>query len=503
MQVKELEQIETTDSKKQENCGTVQESDGLEEHCGQKDFKVDSVIHVSRKTLDFPLINGEERKVEEVEFGNLVELECLQVKVGEPGINGLELSKLTKLKELELSRVPPRLSACPFLSAIVGLKCLNRLSVCHFSIRYLPPEIGCLNNLEYLDLSFNKMRNLPDEITSLNLLIQLKVTNNKLIDPPLRLSCPQRLEILDLSNNQLTSLKYSELESMHNFRILNLQVRIIEVSEASADEVRNFKFSCLREVRMLSTLKHSCIIECYGHQISSKWLETANGNSGRRILQSAILMEYLRGGSLKCCVLKLSSAGEKHVAPDLALSIARDGNSPHSYLHPHMLEYLDLIFMLALLDGWLLRCSVQCISRTFMRLEVDSWSFGCMLLELLTLQVPYSELPESEIQRFLQNVSHCLETLLGCKLCIPIHAKTLAGNKCAMGERPKLTDELEALAQSEADLETESKTLRFLAELYHQCTEKNPSDRPSAKNIYSLLLACEWSVKGSRSSEQE
>ncbi|KAL0285309.1 UNVERIFIED_CONTAM: hypothetical protein Sangu_2785900 [Sesamum angustifolium] len=258
MQVKELEQIETPDCKKQEISGRIQDSDALEERCDKKDFKVESVVDVSGKTLDFPLINGEERMVEEVyvyknelnliptamgrlknlktlkffsnavnlfprEFGNLVELECLQVKVSEPGINGLEVSKLTNLKELELSRVPPRLSAFPRLSDIAGLKCLTRLSVCHFSIRYLPPEIGCLNNLEYLDLSFNKMRNLPDEITSLNLLIQLKVTNNKLIDLPLRLSCLQRLELLDLSNNWLTSLKYSELESMHNLRILNLQ----------------------------------------------------------------------------------------------------------------------------------------------------------------------------------------------------------------------------------------------------------------------------------------
>lgn len=93
-----------------------------------------------------------------------------------------------------------------------------------FSCRYLPPEIGCLNNLEYLDLSFNKMRNLPDEISSLNLLISLKVASNKLIDLPLRLSDLQRLENLDLSNNRLTSLECLELESMHNLRILNLQV---------------------------------------------------------------------------------------------------------------------------------------------------------------------------------------------------------------------------------------------------------------------------------------
>ncbi|KAK4434057.1 putative serine/threonine-protein kinase DDB [Sesamum alatum] len=1100
MQLKELEQIETPDYKKQENSGRIQESDALEENCGQKDFKLDSVIDVSGKTLDFPLINGEERSVEEVymyknelnliptamgrlknlktlkffsnavnlfprEFGNLVELECLQVKVAEPGINGLDLSKLTNLKELELSRVPPRLSAFPLLSEIAGLKCLTRLSVCHFSIRYLPPEIGCLNNLEYLDLSFNKMRNLPDEITSLNLLIHLKVTNNKLIDLPLRLSCLQRLEILDLSNNRLTSLQYSELESMHNLRILNLQhnqlrrcripswiccnlggnvtdlsndesaemdvydgviqeihgscvaplsnlsglspnnrslaarrgdgwkrrynlqtkarqerlnycrkwkvdaaaqsssekcmtcivsghsdnasskdlsvvpeeklsnedlspecevqgnsvtgpgredfgpvkeyvkacscpaidsdgihkevgynaalgslsdnvevldggsssqyshcvqkpkrhseedlynpkptksrrptndpsylsclyskrsfcgvadhlpdgfydagrdrpfmplgsyekklhanlrevilldrerdeeldaillraraflhqfkqfnksindhkevaldslqmasllalfvsdhfggsdksaviqrtrktasgsnymkpfvctcatgiiddtskaarqgvhtaegvvfhdicekslqsikerrnsiivpiggvqfgvcrhrallmkylcdriepqipcelvrgyldfsphawnvmvinrgeslvrmivdachphdireesdpeyfcryiplsrvcasvvtdhdaspncsfpslavcdeigklastslmrctvgsleaavkVRTIDVSEASADEVRNFEFSCLGEVRMLSVLKHSCIVECYGHQISSKWPETTNGNSGRRILQSAILMEYIRGGSLKCYVEKLSSAGEKHVAPDLALAIARDVAFALTELHSRLIIHRDIKSENILIDlekqqpdgtpivklcdfdraiplhSYLHTCCIAhvgiprpdiCVGtprwmapevfcamhkRNIYGLEVDIWSFGCMLLELLTLQVPYSELPEPEIHRFLQ-----------------------------MGERPKLTDELEALAQSETDLETDSETLRFLAKLYHQCTEKNPSDRPSAKNIYNMLLAHERSVKASRSSEQE
>ncbi|KAL0367189.1 UNVERIFIED_CONTAM: hypothetical protein Sradi_3609000 [Sesamum radiatum] len=154
----------------------------------------------------------------------------------------------------------------------------------------------------------------------------------------------------------------------------------------------------------------------------------------------------------------------------------------HSYMHTCCIAHVGIPrpdILLAHLDGWLLRCCVQMHQRNIYGLvssfpEVDIWSFGCMLLGLLTLQVPYSELPESEIHRFLQ-----------------------------MEDRPKLTDELEALAQSEPDLETESEPLRFLAKLYHQCTEKNPSNRPSAKNIYNLLLAHARSVKGSRSSEQE
>ncbi|CAB4292137.1 unnamed protein product [Prunus armeniaca] len=157
------------------------------------------------------------------EFGSLVGLERLQVRIPSPEFGGLPFNKLEGLKELELSKVPPRPSALQILSEIAGLKCLTKLSVCHFFIRYLPPEIGCLYNLEYLDLSFNKMKSLPAEISNLNALISLKVANNKLVELPSTLSSLQRLEILDLSNNRLTSLGFLELDLMHNLQNLNLQ----------------------------------------------------------------------------------------------------------------------------------------------------------------------------------------------------------------------------------------------------------------------------------------
>lgn len=157
------------------------------------------------------------------EFSYLAQLESVQVKISSPGLNGLPLQKLKALKELELSKVPPRSSAFPILREIAGLNLLTRLSVCHYSIRYLPPEIGCLNKLEYLDLSFNKMKNLPIEITYLNNLISLKITNNKLIELPSELSSLNRLNDLDLSNNRLTSLRSLDLGLMQNLQNLNLQ----------------------------------------------------------------------------------------------------------------------------------------------------------------------------------------------------------------------------------------------------------------------------------------
>lgn len=83
-----------------------------------------------------------------------------------------------------------------------------------------------------------------------------------------------------------------------------LQVRTLEACGDSVEEMRNFEYTCLGEVRMLGALKkHSCIVEIYGHQISSKWVPSLDGNKEHRLLQSTIVMEYIKGGSLK--VMKL------------------------------------------------------------------------------------------------------------------------------------------------------------------------------------------------------
>ncbi|CAA6658612.1 unnamed protein product [Spirodela intermedia] len=172
------------------------------------------------KTLKF---FGNEINVLPPETGDVLELEKLQVKLSWPGFSGIPFRKLTALKELELSNASARSPAFSILTEIIGLTCLTKLSICHLSIRYLPPEIGFLKKLEELDLSFNKLKSLPNDLSELNSLKLLKVSNNKLVDLPSGLSCLQRLENLDLSNNRLTSLGSLELSSMHSLHYLNLQ----------------------------------------------------------------------------------------------------------------------------------------------------------------------------------------------------------------------------------------------------------------------------------------
>ncbi|XP_072991670.1 uncharacterized protein [Typha latifolia] len=179
------------------------------------------------KTLKF---FANEIEVLPPEAGNLVELERLQVKVSSPRISGIPFQKLKSLKELELCKVPPRPSAFSILSEISGLKCLTKLVICHFSIRYLPPEVGSLKKLQELDLSFNKLKNLPNSIAELSALKLLKVANNKLVDIPSGISSLRCLERLDLSNNRLTSLSSLKLSSMLTLQYLNLQFNRIPSS---------------------------------------------------------------------------------------------------------------------------------------------------------------------------------------------------------------------------------------------------------------------------------
>ncbi|XWS21305.1 hypothetical protein CRYUN_Cryun30bG0044300 [Craigia yunnanensis] len=294
------------------------------------------------------------------------------------------------------------------------------------------------------------------------------------------------------------------------------KVRTIDVHGTSVNEIRNFEYICLGEIRMLGALKHSCIVELYGHQISSIWVPSADEGPEHRIIQSTILMEYVKGGSLKCQIEKLLKAGEKHFPLDLAISVACDVACALALLHSKHIIHRDIKSHNILIDldkkrddgtpivklcdfdravplrSFLHKC---CIAHTGIHppnvcvgtprwmapevlktmyepnlygLEVDIWSYGCLIYELLTLQIPYFDLSDDQIHDFIQ-----------------------------MGKRPPLTDELEALLSldefaisQELDRpKSETESLRFLIRVFHCCTEENPTDRPKAEELFEMFLA--------------
>ncbi|KAL0724052.1 hypothetical protein Bca4012_038651 [Brassica carinata] len=301
-----------------------------------------------------------------------------------------------------------------------------------------------------------------------------------------------------------------------------LKMRTLEISGASVDDIRTFEYTCLGEVRILGALKHDCIVELYGHEISSKWITSENGNEHRRILQSSILMEYIEGGSLKGHIEKLSEDGKHHVPMDLALSIARDISGALMELHSKDIIHRDIKSENVLIDldnqktngepvvklcdfdravplrSHLHGCCIAhvgippanvCVGtprwmspevframheQNFYGLEVDIWSFGCLIFELLTLHIPYYDLSELQIHESLQK-----------------------------GKRPKLPEELETLI-SETEEEDESAkklreeydltasdldTMRFLIDVFHLCTEESPLDRLNAGDLHEMILS--------------
>ncbi|XP_013696313.2 uncharacterized protein LOC106400505 [Brassica napus] len=323
-------------------------------------------------------------------------------------------------------------------------------------------------------------------------------------------------EGVERANSSLIRCKLGSTEAA-------LKMRTLEVSGASVDDIRTFEYTCLGEVRILGALKHDCIVELYGHEISSKWITSENGNEHRRILQSSILMEYIEGGSLKGHIEKLSEDGKHHVPMDLALSIARDISGALMELHSKDIIHRDIKSENVLIDldnqkangeepvvklcdfdravplrSHLHGCCIAhvgippanvCVGtprwmspevframheQNFYGLEVDIWSFGCLIFELLTLQIPYFDLSELQIHESLQK-----------------------------GKRPKLPEELETLiSETEEDDESANKlreeydltesdldTMRFLIDVFRLCTEESPLDRLSGGDLHEMILS--------------
>ncbi|MGE4608278.1 MAG: leucine-rich repeat domain-containing protein [Myxococcota bacterium] len=89
-----------------------------------------------------------------------------------------------------------------------------------YELSVLPPSVGDLAAIEYLDLQGNQLSELPAEIGRLHTLRELRLHHNRLIDLPPTIGDLVALERLYVAANSLASLR-SELAGLERLEALN------------------------------------------------------------------------------------------------------------------------------------------------------------------------------------------------------------------------------------------------------------------------------------------
>ncbi|WP_103072126.1 leucine-rich repeat domain-containing protein [Aquimarina sediminis] len=94
------------------------------------------------------------------------------------------------------------------------------LSINSSNISELPPEIGFLKKLNFLDVSSNTITVLPNEMTLLSNLSELRLRRNHIEALPLEIGKLAKLEKLNISQNKLTLLS-PEIGKLNKLTMLN------------------------------------------------------------------------------------------------------------------------------------------------------------------------------------------------------------------------------------------------------------------------------------------
>ena len=174
-----------------------------------------------------------------VDFSKLPNLKALtlrknkltQLPKGTDNIELIDLSEnlwdtvpaelLQKKDRTELSLARSNLTSIP--KEVFEMKQLRKLDLSwNKDLKTLPPEIGNLKNLEYLDCSGCSLRNLPKELGKLKKLRYLRLWNNWIGELPAEIGNLENLENLMLENCALKTLP-KEIGKLKKLKDLNLR----------------------------------------------------------------------------------------------------------------------------------------------------------------------------------------------------------------------------------------------------------------------------------------
>lgn len=154
-----------------------------------------------------------------------------------------------------------RLSALP--PALLGLQCLELLSLSHNCLRSVPAHIANLSALTHLNVSRNQLRSLPPALCRLQLHVLL-LSHNRLQRLPEAIGAMAALRQLDVSCNELRSLPPSmgRLSSLRDLNVRRNRITALP-AELSLLPLVRLDFSCnhvtaiprcFRRLRLLQAL---------------------------------------------------------------------------------------------------------------------------------------------------------------------------------------------------------------------------------------------------------
>jgi len=116
----------------------------------------------------------------------------------------------------------------------------HRLDLSGKGFRELPAEIGCLTQLESLDVGSNELVALPDSIGDLKNLVTLRARRNALESLPASIGHLVRLNSLNVSANKLTTLPES-IGRLRNLQTLDVTANHLSLLPNSLGDLRSLK----------------------------------------------------------------------------------------------------------------------------------------------------------------------------------------------------------------------------------------------------------------------